>query len=193
MGGSSLPGQSSLLQTHWLFRQMLVEREAQVMGGSAEAGIHERIWRGHRHPTAPKEGYGTRKSPKSEGASGGDGAPSGASAAEESERQCQGKGANPDRQTEEGNQASPPRHEAVELLPSQHTHTHTRTRTYTNTHIHTHAHTYMHRHTNTCAHTCTPIHIYINTTHTHTHINTHIQNAHTYTHILLVEDRNSGL
>ena len=60
--GSSLPGQSSLLQTHWLFRQMLVEREAQVMGGSAEAGIHERIWRGHRHPTAPKEGYGTRKS-----------------------------------------------------------------------------------------------------------------------------------
>ena len=161
MGGSSLPGQSSLLQTHWLFRQMLVEREAQVMGGSAEAGIHERIWRGHRHPTAPKEGYGTRKSPKSEGASGGEGAPSGASAAEESWRQCQGKGANPDRQTEEGNQASPPRHEAVELLPSQHTHTHT------HAHAHTQTHTYIHMHTHTC-------------TDTQTHVHTH---AHPYTYI----------
>ena len=42
-GEARLPGHSSLLQTHWLFRQMLLGREARVMGGSANAGLPEWI------------------------------------------------------------------------------------------------------------------------------------------------------
>ena len=163
--GSSLPGQSSLLQTHWLFRQMLVEREAQVMGGSAEAGIHERIWRGHRHPTAPKEGYGTRKSPKSEGASGGEGAPRGLQPQRNHGDNAEAREQTlTDRQKRESKRVHPGTKQ-LNCYPLN-THTHTRTRTYTNTHIHTHMHTHTCTHTNTCAHTCTPIytqytHIYI--------------------------------
>lgn len=85
MGGSSLPGQSSLLQTHWLFRQMLVEREARVMGGLQRQASMNGFGEDIATPQPPRRGMGPESHPNQRGASGGDGAPSGAT--EESWRQ----------------------------------------------------------------------------------------------------------
>lgn len=60
-GKLRLPGQSSLLQTHRLFRQMLLGREARVTGGSANTGICEPIWTMHRPFYSPRGGVWEKK------------------------------------------------------------------------------------------------------------------------------------
>ena len=180
MRGSSLPGQSSLLQTHWLFRQMLVEREAQVMGGSAEAGIHEWIWRGHRHPTAPTEGYGTRKSPKSEGASGGEGAPRGLQPQRNHGDNAEAREQTlTDRQKRESKRVHPGTKQLNCYPLNTHTHTHAHAHTQTHTYIHTCTH--IHAHTQTHVHT--HAHPYTHNTHTYTYKHTYTKCTHIHTHI----------